>query len=286
MTTPLGIALLLLMAAAPALPWRAASGDVLRRRLVVPAYVGGASMALALVAGARGIADVLAFGLAGFALAGVARQVWIGVRARRRAHGENAALALQRAVRNNPRLYGGLLVHVGVVVLAVALTASQGYTTKHEVHLREGQSARVDGYTLTYLGARTENSAQKTTTSARVRIRKGGDDLGVYAPAVSSFPNSNEGIGTPSVRTGLLNDVYLTLVSSPTERGTVTLGVQITPFALWLWVGGAIMAAGTLVALSPSIGNRFRRVRRERPRDLLDAGPDGAIEPELEVATR
>ncbi len=80
--------------------------------------------------------------------------------------------------------------------------------------------------------------------------------------------------------------MYLTLVSSPTERGTVTLGVQITPFALWLWVGGAIMAAGTLVALSPSIGNRFRRVRRERPRDLLDAGPDGAIEPELEVATR
>ncbi|HEX4777499.1 MAG TPA: heme lyase CcmF/NrfE family subunit [Acidimicrobiia bacterium] len=286
MTTPLGIALLFLMAAAPALPWRAASGDVLRRRLVVPAYVGGASMLLALLLGARGIADVLAFGLAGFALAGVARQVWIGVRARRRAHGENPLVALHRAVRNNPRLYGGLLVHVGVIVVAVALAASQSYTTKREVRLREGESATVQGYKVTYLGTRTERSAQKTTTSARVRIHKGGDDLGVYAPAVSSFPNANEGIGTPSVRTGLLNDVYLTLVSSPTEQGRVTLGVQITPFALWLWLGGGIMAAGTVVALSPSIGNRFRRVRRERAPDLLDAGPDGAVEPEFEVAAR
>ena len=40
MTTPIGLALLFLMAVAPALPWRAASGEVLRRRLLVPAYVG------------------------------------------------------------------------------------------------------------------------------------------------------------------------------------------------------------------------------------------------------
>jgi cytochrome c-type biogenesis protein CcmF len=283
MTTPLGLALLFLMAAAPALPWRAASGDVLRKRLLVPAWAGAVTLVVSVALGARGFSDVLAFGLAAFALTGVGRQVWIGVRSRRRAHGEGTLLALARVVRNNPRLYGGLLVHVGVVLVAVSIAVSQSYTTKREVRLAQGSSTTVGGYRVTYLGSHTTTSGQKSTTSARVRIARGGSTLGDYAPAVSTFPNSNEGIGTPSVRTGLLNDVYLTLVSSPNERGRVTLGVQITPMALWLWLGGGVMGLGTIVALAPSLG-RLRRGPRSV--DLLDAGPDGAVRPELEVAAR
>jgi cytochrome c-type biogenesis protein CcmF len=285
MTTPLGLALLFLMAAAPALPWRAASGEVLLRRLLVPAWVGVATMVVAVAAGARGFSDVLAFGLAAFAITGIARQVWIGVAARRRAHGEHTGLALVRTVRNNPRLYGGLLVHVGVVVIAVAIAVSQSYTTKREVRLARDESASVRGYRVTYLGAATARSGQKLTVSARVRIERGGRNLGVYAPAVSTFPNSNEGIGTPSVRTGWREDVYLTLVSSPNEQGRIALGVQITPMALWLWLGGGVIAGGTLVALSPSV-RRLRRRTGARPDDALDAGPDGTVEPELEVASR
>ena len=41
MTTPIGLALLFLMAVAPALPWRATTGEVLRDRLLVPAWAGG-----------------------------------------------------------------------------------------------------------------------------------------------------------------------------------------------------------------------------------------------------
>ena len=49
MATPIGLALLFLMAAAPALPWRATSGDVVRNRLIVPAWIGGLTMLAAAV---------------------------------------------------------------------------------------------------------------------------------------------------------------------------------------------------------------------------------------------
>jgi cytochrome c-type biogenesis protein CcmF len=87
---------------------------------------------------------------------------------------------------------------------------------------------------------------------ARVRVERDGDDLGVYAPAISSYPNFGSGIGTPSVRTGLFRDLYLTLVSSPNESGLVTIGVQINPMVLWLWIGGALMGLGTIIALLPA----------------------------------
>ncbi|MBA2326320.1 MAG: heme lyase CcmF/NrfE family subunit [Actinobacteria bacterium] len=249
MTTPIGIALLFLMAAAPALPWRATTGEVLRRRLLVPAWTGAGVMVAAVVLGARELAQVLTFGLAAFALAGIARQFAVGARA----HG------VARVVRSNPRLYGGLVVHVGVVLVAVAIASSSSYSTKREVRLRSGESATVRGYTVTYLDSDRERSGQKTTVSAQVRVERGGDDLGVYAPAISTFPNSTSGIGTPSVHTGLREDVYLTLVSSPNERGRVTIGVAVNPLILWLWIGGGVMALGTLIALAPSLQRPFRR---------------------------
>jgi cytochrome c-type biogenesis protein CcmF len=279
MTTPLGIALLLLMAVAPALPWRASTAEVLRRRLIVPAYVGAVTMLVALALGTRGVTTVLAFGLAAFAVAGVARQFVVGVAARRRAEAERWPRALRRTVGGNPRLYGGLVVHVGVVCIALALAGFGAFTTKREVQLTRGQSATVSGYRLTYVGSRTVRSAQKTSVKVLVAIHHDGSSLGVYAPAISTFPNTAEGIGTPSVRSGLLRDVYLTVVSTPNQRGRVTIGVGINAMVVWLWIGGGVIAVGTGIALSPRLRRRARLPLEAPARDpVADPRPE---EPEV-----
>jgi cytochrome c-type biogenesis protein CcmF len=275
MTTPIGIALLFLMAAAPALPWRATTGEVVRQRLLVPAWIGGLTMLAALLLGARDVWELLAYGLGAFATAGIVRQFYLGARGRRRALGESGPRALGRTARSNPRLYGGLVVHLGVVMIAVALAASSAHTTSAEVQLKKGEATKVDGYTLTYLASSTERSAQKATITAHVRVERGGRDLGVYAPAISTYPNSTDGIGTPSVHTGLTEDLYLTLVSSPTGGGRITIGVRVNAMIVWLWIGGAVMALGTGLALAP----RLRRPTRPAPRARDE--PQGDPEPDV-----
>ena len=113
---PIGIALLFLMAIGPVLPWRAASRQVLRDRLLIPAWAGALTLVIVLVAGAHGIANVGAFALGAFALTSIGRSVVVGIRARKRATSEALPIAAARTVHTNPRLYGGLLVHAGVVV--------------------------------------------------------------------------------------------------------------------------------------------------------------------------
>jgi cytochrome c-type biogenesis protein CcmF len=153
MTRPVGFALLFLMAVAPVLPWRAASGAVLHRRLVGPAWAAAIVMAGAALAGLRGVAPLLALGLGVFALAVIARQYGAAVGAQRRAAaGGGWARALSAVVRGNPRFYGGLVVHAGVVVFALAFTMSSSFSTDREVALAEGESARVAGYEVTYQG--------------------------------------------------------------------------------------------------------------------------------------
>jgi cytochrome c-type biogenesis protein CcmF len=272
---PIGIALLFLMSVGPVLPWRAASGELLRDRLLIPAWAGALTLVIALVAGAHGLANVGAFALGAFALTSIGRSVVVGIRARKRATSEVLRVAAARTVRSNPRLYGGLLVHAGVVVLAIALATTGGYTTKREVQLSPGESARVRGYTVTYLAREVSESAQKTTIKARVKV----SGVGELAPAISTFPNAAEGIGTPSIHTTLWRDIYLTLVSSPTS-GRVTIGVQIGTMVMWLWIGGLIMALGTALALVPV---RKRDVLARRIAAV--AGDDSAPAPLAEART-
>jgi cytochrome c-type biogenesis protein CcmF len=157
------------------------------------------------------------------------------------------------------------------VMIAVVLAASSAYGVNREVHLTKGQSTTVNGYTLTYLGSYSTRSAQKNATHARVRITKGDRDLGVYTPMISTFPNSTDGIGTPSVRTGVVDDVYLTLVSGADDKGRVTIGVRVNTMIVWLWIGGAVMALGTVLAIAPRLGRK--------PREKVDpAGPDGVVD--------
>ena len=159
----------------------------------------------------------------------------------------------------NPRLYGGLVVHVGVVSIAVALAASSGYATKREVAARARASRRpCAGYTRHVPRAAISSSSdQKTTVTADVRVERGGDEPRHVRARDLDVPEHGSGIGTPSVRTGLVADVYLTLVSSPTPSGR--RHARRAGRTRWCCGSGSaalLMALGTVIALAPGASGR------------------------------
>jgi cytochrome c-type biogenesis protein CcmF len=144
------------------------------------------------------------------------------------------------------------------VLIGVALAASQSYSTEREVTLAPGESTTVAGHEIELVGDEVDVDDQRTEYRALVRI-DGGE---VYAPTLQQFPNGTQTIGTPSVRTGFTEDVYLALASSP-EGEEVTLRVIVLPLVLWLWVGGGMMFVGTMLAAFPG--------RRRDPTDPVSA---------------
>lgn len=235
MTMPIGMLLLFLMAIAPVLPWRKASGELLATRLFWPAVVGAASMLLSVAVGGRGFVPVLAFGLAGFAAGAAGRQI---------------ALATRRQGWRGfvGRTNGGMIVHIGVIIIAVAMAASSSFTHQQEVRLPEGETATVGGHRVTYQGMAFEQNRDSTATKVLVQI----DDGKVYAPAQTLYPAMGSPIGTPSVRTSWKNDVYLQIRQLPEADGDpVILLVMVRPLVLWLWIGGLVISAGTVLAAFP-----------------------------------
>ena len=158
------------------------------------------------------------------------------------------------------RTNGGMIVHLGVVIVAVALAASGSYDTERELTMEIGDTATVAGHEIEYLGSRTVQQSNKTSVRAQVRV-----DGEVYEPAINRFDVSGQAIGTPSVRTSLTQDVYLTLQRAPQDDAgeTAAIRVIVQPMVVWLWIGGATMAIGTMLAAFPG--------RRRNPIDPVSA---------------
>ncbi len=264
MATPIGLALLFLMAVAPALPWHRASGQLLRARLVWPAWSATLTVVGCVAAGLRGLATLAAFGLGAFAGAGALRQLVVSNRLARR-RGDRPWQGLV------DRANGGMVVHLGVVVIAVALAASMSYGHRGQFRLGMGRSVSFAGHTVTYLGTHTAVQPSRSSLVADVRV----DGGGTYHPAISLFGATTQGIGTPSVDSAATGDVYVTLIDAPQSgNGPATIGVVVQPLVMWLWIGGAIMALGTLMAAAP---------RRRRPADqAVPAGEASQVGAALE----
>ncbi len=256
MTLPIGLALLLLMAVGPALPWRKADAATLSARLAVPAWTGTVVVVCCVAAGVRGLGVLVAFGLGAFAGAANVRQLVLAVRAARR-HGAPA----WRGVSG--RANGGMVVHLGVVVIAVALASATTFGHRTQVTLTPGKSAIVDGHRISYEALAFVSSPVRTATEALVTV----DGHGPYRPAVSQFGPGTEAVGTPAIDSGVFQDVYLTVDSLPAGReGPVSIGVTVQPLVSWLWVGGGIVVLGAVLAALPG--------RRRRPTDPASALPD------------
>jgi cytochrome c-type biogenesis protein CcmF len=151
-TTPLAIVLVLFTGIGPLLAWRRISWDAAKHVFLAPSIVAAvAAVGLALFSDAAGNPWALAlFSFAAFALTGLGQEFWRGAAARRSLSGGSMPQALVAVVSRNRRRYGGYIVHAGVAVLLIGIAASSSFQTNRDVRLRPGESAVIDGRTVTY----------------------------------------------------------------------------------------------------------------------------------------
>jgi cytochrome c-type biogenesis protein CcmF len=174
-TTPLAILLALFTGIGPLLAWRRVSWAAARRVFIVPMIAAAVTLvALATATDAGGEPWALAlFAFAAFALAGIGQEFWRGAVARRSLAGGSLPAALVALVSRNRRRYGGYVVHVGVVVLLLGIAASSSFQTNREVRLRPGESAVVDGRTITYERPTVGVDSAALTFGAQLQVEQG-----------------------------------------------------------------------------------------------------------------
>ncbi|MHB1414775.1 MAG: heme lyase CcmF/NrfE family subunit [Chloroflexota bacterium] len=260
---PIFLALVVLMGVCPLIGWRKASRDNLIRNFLYPLVATGAFVAVLFFLGIRQGYALMAFGACVFVAATLAIEFFRGVRARGLIHGENPLVALLRLVWHNKPRYGGYLVHLGVIFIAVGVAGSQLFQVSAQATLAPGESFDIQQYRLTYHNLSQFPTASGSVVSATVDVTANGQPVGTLVPQKQYHKNFENPVSEVAIRTTAQEDLYLVLAAW--ENGNATIKAYVNPLVVWLWIGGIVMLLGTTVAMWPDPREARRPVPSRRP---------------------
>ena len=268
---PLMILLVLLMGIGPVLPWRKAGWTSVNKMLRAPFVVACGVLLLSLISGINQYWVLISFVVCSVPVTTVVQELVRGTRSRH-SHGENWGLSFLSLLGANRPRYGGYIVHLSIVMLAIGITASSFYDVQKDVVMKPGDSEVLGKYTFTYIEVSEKSFPDRTEETAKFEVWSGDKYIGYMYPYRAVYPEFQLAATRGAIHSTIIEDFYL-VPSEFMEDGQAVFRVLINPLVLWMWVSGPVLVLGTLVSISPNSRKHKKRVRL--PSVNIDQNPLG-----------
>jgi cytochrome c-type biogenesis protein CcmF len=247
---PLFLSLIFLMGVGPLIAWRRASLENLRRNFLWPVVIGLVAAAAFRLLGVRSALAVLSLALTVFVAVTIAVDVVRATRARLRT-GEGLPRALGGLLLRHNRRYGGFVVHLGILVIALGITGSQAWSVQTETTLKKGEAADLAGYRVRFDGLTPSEESNHFKVTGIFTVAAGPAAGTVLQPAKKFYPQETSPIAYVDYRLGLLEDLYVVLGDFARDGSQATVKMQVNRLVSWIWIGGLILTLGTVLSLAP-----------------------------------
>jgi cytochrome c-type biogenesis protein CcmF len=263
-TAPLFAALMFLMGIAPLSTWKRSTVKTIGRVFWKSAVAALAVTVVLFFTYTQNIIALVGFYLIALVLLVTlyefARAAW----ARSKATKENPAQALWNLFGRDRRRYGGYIVHISMMLMAIGILGINAFQTQTQGTLSVGQSLSLSGYTVQYndIASWEDAPAGVDYTRAVVSIYKNGQLLGQLFPRRDYYPASQQSMTIPGQRSTLKDDLYIILVDwQPTTSTSATFKIFVNPLVNWLWIGALVFFVGILIAAWPDRDPEYAAAR-------------------------
>ena len=207
----------------------------------------------AAIAGFTDPISLVGFSVVGLAGVAILAELVKGTVARTRRTGEAPLNALWGLFRQQRRKYGGYLVHVGVVLMAVGIIGTRLYPFEQERSLQLTEPITVGRYMLVFEQLQQEFVEDHTSTSAVVSVYRDGEYLAGLQPRLNRYLDSDQSLTVPALRPGIREDLYLILSGWSDDGSAATFKIVINSLINSLWLGGLVLLAGGALAICPQL---------------------------------
>jgi len=246
---PLFFVLVLLMGVAPLFAWRKQAVRVLGKAIWIPFL---ASLGLTLIWGyahRMHPASILGLWLVTLTLSLILAEFWKGVQARRSSRGEDPLTALFHLIGRNHRRYGGYIIHIGVVLIALGFIGDGSFKVETQGTVSEGESLVIGNYQLQFEQLRGyAGSDGREVVEAVTTLSQNGEAIRSLNPRRDYFVVQQQPVTIPGVYSTPAKDVYVLLVGWDDGGQSATFKIYINSLINWVWIGGFMMIIGTIIA--------------------------------------
>jgi cytochrome c-type biogenesis protein CcmF len=252
-TGPLFAALLLLMGIVPLTAWGRSTYKTLRKTIWKPLTLSLLVPVVLVAAGMRSWGALLALWLVSFTDFVTLYDYGRSVGARMHAAHEGPLVAFWRLGGKNRRRFGGYIIHLGVVLMAVGIIGMEFFQTQTQGTLKRGESLQLGSYSLTLTDIKAfDTSDGRNVVRAEISAEKGDSLLGMLYPRRDLYSTEQQTMTVPAIYSTLEGDLYVVLADwEQLTADSATFKVYYNPLINWLWIGALVFCLGTLVAVWP-----------------------------------
>lgn len=252
--TPIFGAMMALMGIAPLSAWGKSTALTLGRAIWKPTIPALFVPVLAYFSGYTNWVALIGFFLVAFVIFVTLYDTFRSARARQRAQKENFFTSLGRLAGRNRRRYGGYIIHISMMLMAIGILGIEVFQTETQGTLSQGQSLQLAGYTIEYKDVASWDVLEEGVnhTRAVVDISKDGKYIGQLYPRIDYYFDAQQTMTIPGLRSTLQDDLYILLVDwQPVSAMAATFKIYHNPLVNWLWIGSLLFTVGMLFAAWP-----------------------------------
>ncbi len=253
-TAPLFASLMLLMGIAPLSAWGHSTVQTLGRAIWKPALVAVVLTAVLFFTYTKNVGALIGFFLVALVILVTLYEYLRGGYARQRTQGENIFTALWRLTGRNRRRYGGYIIHISMMLMAVGILGIESFQVSTQGRIGVGEKLNISDYTITYkqLASWDDQPKGVNYTRATVDVYRNGIFLGELHPRKDYYYDSQQTMTIPGERATLRDDLYVLLIDwEPASTTGATFKVFVNPLVNWLWLGSLLFLAGIIIAAWP-----------------------------------
>ena len=142
-------------------------------------------------------------------------------------------------------------IHFGFALMALGVVGSRTLDVRKEVALGIGESTQLGAVTINKQSTNSHIMSDGCTIYEESYVlTKGEKTLGQLNPSIIYYPDVNEVVSIPDIRSNLAEDIYLAITGWRADNiENSTIAIYRFPLISWLWIGGVIMVAGAMVGL-------------------------------------
>ena len=248
---PMGYVLFFLMGIGTVIAWRKSSKGSLRRNFQNPMITATVGTII--------LAVFIPFHLEAFTIFWIAIfvTVTILIEVGKAAHVKGKQLqvgplvGLIHVFQRNQRRYGGLVIHLGVVLMFLGF-AGTFFSEERDLTLEREEMIPLNAYYLKFTGIEEFQVRNATHRAAIIEVYDQDKQLlEVMKPAKSFYPTQPQPLTEIALRREFLKDLYLIFSSeSGADSELVTIKTYVNPLVGWAWMALPVFTLGIGICLT------------------------------------
>ena len=253
---PIAMFLLFLTGVGPLLAWRKTSAESLKRHFAWPLAGGILAAAIAVALGLREFYVALCLLLSVFVVLTIGSEFYRGARVISSRTGVNLARGVAQLTMRNTRRYGGYIVHFGIVLVFIGISG-QAFNKDKQMQMTPGSSMTIGPYTLICQNFDSTpgpdpNAPNYTAERATIEADRDGKQVIMLYPERRMYTTNQESGTMVAIYSTLKEDLYVVYAGQNPDTQVPIIHAYLNPLVKWIWLGGAIVILGTILALIPS----------------------------------